>query len=212
MRKCIDIWGSHLPHPYIAIRGLLYGDCQIDARVANVATHDPGKGCPADFVAGPLLYQVDQPTGRHFVFDQVVNDQHVRYIHCMVQIRKGPSEAAIHSAVARYLSAVLHKSVLWFHIPNGEQRSLITAKRLKGMGVRAGMPDLCLMWSDPDTKQPIVGWIELKSAKGRLSESQLLMTAQLMELHHHVAIARSVDDVAAHLGWWNVPMKKSKLV
>lgn len=54
-------------------------------------------------------------------------------------------------------------------IPNGGQRNLTVATKLKAEGVRAGVPDLFL-------PVPVGGsnglWIEMKAAGGRVSEKQ----------------------------------------
>lgn len=56
-----------------------------------------------------------------------------------------------------------------FAIPNGGKRDIRTALKLKNEGVVAGVPDLFLMI-------PKAGWhgmfIEMKTEKGRLTESQ----------------------------------------
>lgn len=52
---------------------------------------------------------------------------------------------------------------LLYHIPNGGKRDKITAARLKGQGVKAGVPDLCL----PVARNGFHGlYIELKRTKG----------------------------------------------
>lgn len=59
---------------------------------------------------------------------------------------------------------------LMFHIPNGGSRHKAEAKNLKGQGVKAGVPDLCL----PVARCGCHGlFIELKRQKGgRVSEAQ----------------------------------------
>jgi len=49
---------------------------------------------------------------------------------------------------------------------NGGQRNVITAKIMKGEGVRAGVPDLTIL------SQGHIFFVEMKSEKGRLSENQ----------------------------------------
>lgn len=59
---------------------------------------------------------------------------------------------------------------LLFAIPNGGQRNIIVAKRMKDEGVRAGVPDLFLAWDNAE----FAGlFIEMKKAKGgRVSAAQ----------------------------------------
>ena len=50
-----------------------------------------------------------------------------------------------------------------FHIPNGGNRNIITAKKLKAEGVKKGVPDLCL----PIPRGEHHGlFVELKKQKG----------------------------------------------
>ena len=52
---------------------------------------------------------------------------------------------------------------LLFHIPNGGSRGKAEAGRFRAMGVRAGVPDLCL----PVPRAPFHGlFVELKRTKG----------------------------------------------
>ena len=56
-----------------------------------------------------------------------------------------------------------------FHIPNGGSRNIAEAANLKRMGVKAGVPDLCL----PYPSKGYHGlWIEMKTDKGRQTGSQ----------------------------------------
>lgn len=58
---------------------------------------------------------------------------------------------------------------LLHHIPNGGKRSQTEAKRLKGQGVKAGVPDLCL----PVARGGFHGlYIEMKRQGGTVSKEQ----------------------------------------
>ena len=58
---------------------------------------------------------------------------------------------------------------LLYHIPNGGSRNKIEAAKLKGMGVKAGVPDLHL----PVPKGKYCGlWIEMKYGDGRVRPAQ----------------------------------------
>lgn len=88
------------------------------------------------------------------------------------------SEHEIQCAVVkwwRFYSDMEHRALL-FAIPNGGLRNAVTSRRLKAEGVMAGVPDLFLAMP----RAPYAGlWIELKSEKGRLSESQTEMLGLL---------------------------------
>jgi hypothetical protein len=59
---------------------------------------------------------------------------------------------------------------LLFSIPNGGERNVIVASKLKAEGVRAGVPDLFLAWDNDE----FAGlFIEMKKTKGgRVSSAQ----------------------------------------
>lgn len=56
-----------------------------------------------------------------------------------------------------------------FHIPNGGFRNAITGARLKFLGVRRGVPDICLPVARSG-KHSL--WIEMKAKDGRLTVEQ----------------------------------------
>jgi hypothetical protein len=51
-------------------------------------------------------------------------------------------EAAIQQAVFAHLRMRAAPGVVAFHVPNGGYRRPVEAARLKGLGVRAGVPDV----------------------------------------------------------------------
>ena len=59
---------------------------------------------------------------------------------------------------------------LMYHIPNGGQRNIVTATRLKREGVKSGVPDIFL----PVVKKCYSGlYIEMKAIKGKTSKNQI---------------------------------------
>jgi hypothetical protein len=82
-------------------------------------------------------------------------------------------------------------SRLLIAIPNGGVRDIITGKRLKEEGVVAGAPDLFLFIPN-DGFHGLA--IEMKSEKGRLTESQALFQAELLRQNYCYEVVRSIDD------------------
>jgi hypothetical protein len=114
--------------------------------------------------------------------------------------RTNPEEQ-LQIAVAEYL-ALAAPDLMWFHVPNGEKRSKATAGRLKAMGVRAGVPDLCFILPGGAS-----AFIELKAGKGRLTSEQVaFFDAIPVEVPR--AVCRSVEDVAAALMSWGVSLRR----
>jgi hypothetical protein len=75
-----------------------------------------------------------------------------------------------------------------FAIPNGGERNVIVARRMKDEGVRAGVPDLFLAWSD----RKYGGlFIELKKPKGgRVSDAQKDYIALLEESGYRAVVCK----------------------
>jgi len=90
---------------------------------------------------------------------------------------------------------------LLFHIPNGGIRNIATAKRLKTLGVRAGVPDLFL----PVPNATYHGlWIELKRRRGGvISALQLEWIEALRKQGYLVIVAKgageAIDAITAYL-------------
>jgi hypothetical protein len=98
-------------------------------------------------------------------------------------------EYDLHCAVVEYIHSVWPTN-LAHHAANGEIRNKATAARLKRMGVRRGVPDLCIPYGRGRTL-----WLEIKASKGRTSPQQEAFIERLRAFDHHVAIIRSVEDV-----------------
>ena len=80
---------------------------------------------------------------------------------------------------------------LLFSVPNGGYRNAITAKILQAEGVRPGVPDLLL----PVPRPPYCGLaIEMKSARGRLGDSQKWWRDHLAEVGWQWCMCRSAGE------------------
>jgi len=89
---------------------------------------------------------------------------------------------------ARYYETQHPELALLFHPPNGGKRSRMTGAKLKAMGVKAGVPDVCL----PVPRQGYGSlWIELKSPQGRMQESQKEWYQALTLANNKVVVCRS---------------------
>ncbi len=83
-------------------------------------------------------------------------------------------EFELHKTCAEFLDWTLPPDVVWFHVPNGEKRSKATAGKLKAMGVKPGVPDICIVHGGA------IYFIELKRPKGRVaSGDQSIMQERL---------------------------------
>lgn len=75
-----------------------------------------------------------------------------------------------------------------YAVPNGGYRHIKTAKKLKAEGVRPGIPDIhCFIAMPPYHSL----YIEMKTEKGDLTDSQKTMIPLLRQAGHKVVICRS---------------------
>lgn len=98
-------------------------------------------------------------------------------------------ESDLQSAIAKYLDAQerLYKRFIWFHCPNGGQRSKRYARWLIGQGVKAGVPDIIIMGAGGKTVS-----LEIKFKKTPLSPSQKKFHAKLEALQHPIYTVRAL--------------------
>jgi hypothetical protein len=98
------------------------------------------------------------------------------------------SEHSIQATLVAILEYKLRPGVVRIAIPNGGLRKIRVAMKLKDEGVQPGAPDLLFA-----VESGQVIWLELKNAKGGLSDAQIGMHAKLRALGHLVGVANSVD-------------------
>lgn len=114
-------------------------------------------------------------------------------------------EQALQRSVIQYLDAVLPTEAWAFHVPNGGGRSKAEASIFKALGVRPGIPDLCIIW------QGKTHWIELKAGRGRTSEAQQAAHLRLQGCGcWPVATCRSIDDIKAALRVYGIPTREAR--
>jgi hypothetical protein len=81
--------------------------------------------------------------------------------------------------------------VILFSIPNGGQRNIVTARRLKEEGVLPGVPDLFLA-------KPVGHYaglfLEIKKIGGRISKAQQQMTVKLAKAGYAVRVPRGLEE------------------
>ena len=104
------------------------------------------------------------------------------------------TEFRFHCACAQFLDLVLPADAFWFHTPNSGRRGKAAGGRLKAMGMKAGIPDLCIIYRGR------VFFVELKTLKGRLSTVQRDMHIRLEEAGATVkSECRSIGELQAFL-------------
>ena len=97
--------------------------------------------------------------------------------------RARPTEETIHRAVVDMLERAATPGIAWTHMPAGEARAKGVAGKLKGMGVKAGWPDLLIV------KGGRLYGLELKTESGRVSPAQVAAHAALRTAGAEIAVA-----------------------
>ena len=94
-------------------------------------------------------------------------------------------------AWARHTESHWPELALLHAIPNGGWRGYKTGKMLKAEGLKAGVPDLCL----PVPRGQWAGmYIEMKSKKGRVRQSQKWWLDQLNAHGYRAVVCRGFDQ------------------
>lgn len=120
-------------------------------------------------------------------------------------ILAGPSEETIQAQVIRWASlqaGVYPELKRLFHVPNGGQRHAVVAAKLRGQGVKSGVPDRCL----PVPRFGCPGLcIEMKAADGKVSKNQKDWIEYLKGAGYRVEVCRSFDEARAALLVYLIP-------
>jgi hypothetical protein len=106
------------------------------------------------------------------------------------------TEDNFQKAVAKYLDTI---GSFWFHCPNGGSRNAIEASKLKGMGVKAGIPD-CLILDQRNGYSGLA--IELKVGYNKPSEHQLSIFDKLVAANWMVVVSWSLDEVISIIDYY----------
>ena len=104
------------------------------------------------------------------------------------------SEAEEQMAVIKWaeLMSNKHPSLKWlYHTPNGGSRNIAEAANLKRMGVKAGVPDLCLPY--PSGKYHGL-YIEMKTDKGRPTAAQREYLSWLNQAGYKAVMCHGAEE------------------
>ena len=107
-------------------------------------------------------------------------------------------EQEIQKLLFKHIRSRAMPGVFAFHCPNGGKRSKIEASIFKGLGVKAGIPDVLIFY-----RAQIFG-LELKAGNGRVSPAQLATMNDMEVAGARVAVACSLDEALITLEYWGV--------
>jgi hypothetical protein len=116
--------------------------------------------------------------------------------------RRQQPEQKFQASVKEYLDLALPKPGSWFGASAAIGTCKTTGGILKGMGYRAGTPDMLICQVG---RPPI--WLELKSACGVLSKAQEQCRKDLIAAGCYWELVRTLDDVERALKRFGVPLR-----
>jgi hypothetical protein len=115
-------------------------------------------------------------------------------------VRRAQPEQVLQRQIAQFLAVALDGNSWFSSLPLGGGGKLRGAI-LHGLGVKRGLPDMLVV------NDGRVVWLELKSAKGRISEGQQECHAALARARCPVAVVRSLEDAIDALQRAGVPLR-----
>jgi hypothetical protein len=113
-------------------------------------------------------------------------------------MRRARPEDQVQRAVFEHMRARSVANVFAFHPANGGCRSRVEGKILKGLGVRAGVPDVIAV------KDGRTYALEIKPPGGRLTAAQNAAHAALRAAGANVVTSYGLDDALAQLEAWGL--------
>jgi hypothetical protein len=119
------------------------------------------------------------------------------------KVRRRHDEEDFQRAAWALMTVALPPDAVAFAVPNGGLRSKKAAARLQGMGVVAGIPDLCVVHRGRAV------FVELKAKHGTFSAAQRAMERRLIYAGADVCLCRSVPEVEAALRAAGIPLRAS---
>lgn len=111
-------------------------------------------------------------------------------------------EAAVHKAIADYMSDALPHDAFWTTIPLGGGGK-IRGAQLKRAGVKQGTPDMLVVYQG----RAIFLEIKTPAKQSRVSDPQRLCHADIAAAGAPVAVVRSTVDVECFLRNQGLPLK-----
>lgn len=110
-----------------------------------------------------------------------------------------PLEHDIQSKAVSVIRRMVRPDVHVYAIANGGYRRPSEAVRLKAEGVKPGIADLIFI-----APNRVVGFLEMKTKSGRLSDEQIGFQAICIRHGHLWGEARSVDEAVAVVRAWGL--------
>lgn len=116
-------------------------------------------------------------------------------------------EMWLHKRIVELLHLNIRPDVKFFHPPNGGLRGPVEAANFKAMGVSPGVPDLCFVMPDGETR-----WMEIKALKkGKLEDAQKEWHDFLNRVKQRCVVVWSLEEAIEILTLWGVFKSQVKI-
>ena len=116
-----------------------------------------------------------------------------------------PTEAQLHATVAQYLDWALMPPAMYTTFPAGwGVLTRATAGRLKGAGLKRGMPDILVFYNG------FTLGLELKAWNGELTKVQEEMHVKLLDAGVPVVVCSALDHVIEALQNRGIPLRRTR--
>ena len=115
------------------------------------------------------------------------------------------AEDQIHAAICQHLTIRPMPGTVWWHTPNGGNRSASEGARFKALGVKAGFPDLCAL------RNGRLFALELKREDGRVSTAQSAMLRALQFAGAETAVAFGLNEALPILDRWDLLAQNARM-
>jgi hypothetical protein len=120
-----------------------------------------------------------------------------------------PKEHQLQIALVEHLKYRARPGVIYFHIPNGGERTPAQASLFKAMGVLPGVSDLQFLWKEPGpVAQLRVLFLELKVPGGKPSRWQEAFKTAVEGITCYFAYAYDIDEALAVLECYGLLRKR----
>jgi len=119
--------------------------------------------------------------------------------------RRNHPEETFQRALCQYLDLALPPDAFYFAIPNGGWRTKAEAGILKATGVKAGVPDLCILYNG------MTLFVECKAEGACLSPAQKKTAAAISTAGGGWAVWRTLAHAKRGLTLWGVPLQAELL-
>jgi hypothetical protein len=185
----------------VAASLLLQHGCEVDTlRKALTRNSDGSASGPLARALNLLSVQGGEPMARA---PSTFREQPTR---TDVRLRQSRPEDLTQRALFEHLALRSAPGVFAFHPANGGWRSRIEAAILKGLGVRAGVPDVVAV------KDGRTYALEIKSPGGRLTAAQNAAHAALRAAGAAVVTSYGLDDALAQLERWGLLRERASIL